>query len=320
MPSSAATPRADILAFLSQHYHPTNKIPGLVAELDFAAHLDTMGFGDRLVRGGWIVEPESPQFYQDRVALFPAPFGSSNAVPATPVITAAQYLRGAGMRTLYCVPISVNGTSVEWKAAEMSGPSVGEPSPLVDWFAGFPPRRRAYVKRTPNANVAPIANVDRVELDVLFARESMLDVIRADHLVTANDLDYLVWGRRATYPVEIKEKTVAGLGRVRAGQNRAQRPDAIGPWLGLDIGPFSKLACFAAAGAGQDSLFVVREIEDRVSRRHKAWHMIRFSELCRSCSWVFQGGGTNMLGGASAVVKVPLRAFQPLDREHLEAL
>lgn len=224
------------------------------------------------------------------------------------------------MRTLYCMPTGVNGMLVEWTAAEVSGPTVGHTRPLVDEFLAFPPRKRAYSKRTANANVAPLANVDSKELEVLFARESMLDVVRANRLVTANDLDYLVWGTRATYPVEIKEKTVAGLGRPETSTSRAQRPDPIGPWLGLDIGPFSNLSCFAAAGSGQDSLFVVREIEDRVSRRHRAWHMIRFSDLCRSCSWVYQGGGTNMLGGSSAVVKVPLKAFQPLDRAHLEAL
>jgi hypothetical protein len=306
-PSPPAPTREEILRFLARHYHPTNKIPGLMAELDFATMLEGMGYGDRLVRGGWIVEPESPEFYSKRVALFPAPFGAASTEPPIPVVTTAQYLRGAGMRTLYCVPLAVAGTSVTWGAAEMSGPTVGSPHPLVEEFSQFPHRQRGYSKRTADADVSPLGAVAARELEVLFARESMLDAIRSDRLVVANDLDYLVWGKKSTYPLEIKEKTSADGGK-------------IGRFFGLDIGPFSKLACFEASGSGHDSLFVVREIEDRESRRLKAWHMIRFGDLCRSCSWVYQGGGRNMLGGASAVVKIPLGAFRPLDRTSLADL
>jgi hypothetical protein len=209
------------------------------------------------------------------------------------------------MRAFYCTPSRVSGTTVEWAAEEMSGPVVGPAKPLAAEVAGFPPRRRAYTKRTPDADVSPLADVVSDELEVPFARESMLEAVRKEHLAVANDLDYLVWGQKATYPVEVKEKTAA------AGGNQ-------GDWLGIDIGPFSKLAAFGAYG--HDSLFIVREITDRSTRQMKAWRMIRFSDLCRACSWVYQGGGKNMLGGASAVVKVPLAAFQPLDRAHLDAL
>lgn len=90
--------------------------------------------------------------------------------------------------------------------------------------------------------------------------------------------------------------------------------------MGLDIGPFVKLAFYAAKRGNLHSLFIVREIDNPVSRNLVNWWFITFDELAQYASWVQQAGGASMTGGASAVVKIPKAEFKPLDRSHLERL
>ncbi len=236
----------DILSFLSERYSPRNKVAGAVAEIDFARYVTSLGLADRLVRGGWIVEPNAPDFYSKRVAVFPAPFGGSPAPPA-PVITAAQYLRHAGMRSLYAVPLPKGMLDFDWLAADITGPNVGPLSPIHDAFRDYPKRANTLSHRHYSTDVSPLTVAPSEELQTLFARESMLDAIRSRYLAVANDLDYLIWGRHATYPVEIKEKTIAH--------------DAyMGDYFGIDIGPFAKLSTFTSFGSDLKGLFVVRSL------------------------------------------------------------
>ena len=69
-----------------------------------------------------------------------------------------------------------------------------------------------------------------------------------------SDVDGILWGERFTYPLEIKEKTAA-------------TDKVLGDYFGLDVGPFVKLAYFAARQGNLHSLFIVREI-DNVEERN----------------------------------------------------
>lgn len=122
-----------------------------------------------------------------------------------------------------------------------------------------------------------------------------------------SDIDGILWGQQYTYPIEIKEKTPAN-------------DSKLGDYFGLDLGPFVKLAFYAARRGHLKSLFIVREIDDPQTRRLVDWWFIQFDELARWASWVPQAGGRGMGGGASAVVKVPKDRFARLDRQALEAL
>jgi hypothetical protein len=42
--------------------------------------------------------------------------------------------------------------------------------------------------------------------------------------------------------------------------------------------------------------------------------------LAQFAGWGGRGGGTNMQGGGSAVVRVPKRKFKPLNAENLQEL
>jgi hypothetical protein len=94
----------------------------------------------------------------------------------------------------------------------------------------------------------------------------------------------------------------------------------MGPFFGLDVGPFVKLAFYAAKRGNLHSLFLVREIDNAEERNLVQWWFIKFDELAQFASWVQQGGGPNMGGGRSSVVRVPKCEFHPLTAESLNAL
>ena len=99
--------------------------------------------------------------------------------------------------------------------------------------------------------------------------------------------------------MEIKEKTVA-------------TDISVGHYFGLDIGPFVKLAFYAAKKGNLHSLFVVREINNVTNRDLVGWWFITFEQLARYASWNARSGGTNMGGGGSTVVRIPKSEFRQL--------
>jgi len=99
--------------------------------------------------------------------------------------------------------------------------------------------------------------------------------------------------------LEIKEKT-------------SGTDNKLGEYFGLDVGPFVKLALYAAKKGNLHSLFFVREINNTDDRQLVNWWFITFDKLAQFASWQPQGGGMNMQGGGSAVVKIPKSEFTAL--------
>jgi hypothetical protein len=140
-----------------------------------------------------------------------------------------------------------------------------------------------------------------------FSKENLRVAFQSRFMSEISDVDGIFWGQQITYPLEIKEKTAA-------------TNNKLGEFFGLDIGPFVKLAFYAAKRGNLHSLFIVREINNPVSRNLLNWWFITFDELAQYASWVQQAGGASMTGGASAVVKIPKAEFKPLDHAHLARL
>ena len=90
--------------------------------------------------------------------------------------------------------------------------------------------------------------------------------------------------------------------------------------MSLDIGPFAKLAFYAARRGNLRSLYVVREIDNTTDRNLIGWLYVTFEDLVQRASWVPSRGGRNMLGGEAYVVRIPRTAFSPLDAANLAAL
>ena len=140
-----------------------------------------------------------------------------------------------------------------------------------------------------------------------FWKEHLRVALNTRYMSEISDVDGIFWGRQYTYPIEVKEKTVANDSR-------------LGDYFGLDLGPFVKLAHYAAKRGNLHSLFVVREITDVESRELINWRYITFDHLAQFASWVPASGGTNMMGGGSTVVKIPKCEFETLTAEALAAL
>jgi hypothetical protein len=122
-----------------------------------------------------------------------------------------------------------------------------------------------------------------------------------------SDIDSVFWGSRFTYPIEIKEKSVA-------------RDTSMGEYFGLDIGPYVKLSFYSARRENFKSLFIVREVDESLDRREIAWWFAPFIEIAQYASWNSRAGGRSMSGGTSATVRIPKHIFKPLTREALASL
>jgi hypothetical protein len=140
-----------------------------------------------------------------------------------------------------------------------------------------------------------------------FTKEHLRVVFQTHFFSEMSDIDGIFWGQQYTYPIEIKEKTVAKNPRV-------------GDYFGLDVGPFVKLAFYAAKRGNLHSLFVVREIDNTDDRNLVNWWFITFDTMAQYASWVPMGGGRNMRGGASSVVRIPKAEFKALTAENLALL
>jgi hypothetical protein len=163
-------------------------------------------------------------------------------------------------------------------------------------------RNYNFLRYNTNTSVIPDSSIPEE-----YAKENLRVVFNTHFMVEASDIDGIFWGQERTYPIEIKEKTPATDSR-------------LGDYFGLDAGPFAKLAFYAAKRGNLHSLFVVREIDSVQERNLVQWWYITFDTLAQYASWIPQGGGQNMLGGRSSVVRIPKAEFRQLDRNSLESL
>src|SRR5437870_6832088 len=139
------------------------------------------------------------------------------------------------------------------------------------------------------------------------AKEHLRVTFQSHFMSEISDVDGIFWGEQFTYPLEIKEKTPAPSKK-------------LGPFFGLDVGPFVKLAYYVAKRGNLHSLFVVREIANLETRELVNWSFITFEQLARFASWFPMAGGTSMGGGRSSVVCIPKAEFRELNKANLDEL
>ena len=311
-----APTRTEMLAYLARAYSSVNanKLNGIRAELDFARYVEGAGFASRTTPGGWILRPNRVASFgkESSVALFPLPVapagrtagGIDAGTVGTAVRAIAAHLQSANIDTYLC-ELDASGA---WNATLVGRPSEAAPVPVADVLKGrFTARTRAYNHLRYKNDPASLEGFNDLELARLYALESVRITVAADYFAEASDIDTLLWGRSRVYPIEMKEKT------------RANDQD-IGPWFGLDVGPFTKLGFYAAWYQRFSSLFVVREIGDVQTRKLVRWWVVDFDTIAKRASWVLRSGGTSMGGSASAVIRIPIDAFTELDAAYLQSL
>lgn len=294
-----------------------NKLRGLLAEVDLRRYLVELGFGDRISRGGWIARREGSGEFGHRTAVFfpetlqagiDYPVSRPLPAPDLGLHTICATFHQTGIAAYFCAAtVAQNGDplTVQWQAVQLGLPVQQQFQSFPECVAGlFRQRPRPYNFLRYYGDVSAIPE-DAVADE--FSKENLRINFQTRFLAEVADVDGIFWGQQFTYPLEVKEKTVAA-------DNR------LGPYFGLDVGPFVKLAFYAAKHGNLHSLFVVREIANVDTRELVQWWFITFDQLAQYASWIQRSGGTSMTGGASSVVRIPRSEFQTLDPDHLNTL
>lgn len=293
-----------------------NKINGMLAEIDLRNALGNLGFGGRISQGGWILRNVGPGvFGHHTVVVFPETIlpnqvysqGAAIAAPPIALHTICSTMHQIGVQSFHCVPsiaIKNDPLSVTWQATQLGIPNPAPYSSIQATIQNFGLRTRKYnfLRYKTNAAVIPLSSIAEE-----FTKEHLRVTLQSHFMTETSDIDGIIWGQQYTYPIEIKEKTAAN-------------DNKLGDYFGLDAGPFVKLAFYAAKKGNLHSLFFVREINNTEDRELVNWWFITFDTLAQFASWVPQGGGMNMQGGGSTVIKIPKAEFTQLSSTELAKL
>lgn len=294
-----------------------NKLNGLLAEIDFRNYIGSLGFGERVSEGGWILRSDDRgdfSFGQNTIVLFPEPVEPSTQYSANRVLpeprrglhTICATFHQIGIRSYFCSPrLNDNSTEgIQWYATELGRPDEQPHQTFPECIQGFNKRRRPYnfLRHSTDVSLIP-----EEAIPTEFSKESLRVAFNSVFYAEPSDVDGLFWGREMTYPIEVKEKTYAN-------------DPSVGKYFGIDVGPFVKLAYYAAKRGNLHSMFVVREIDDEEERNLVAWRYITFERMAQFASWVFRAGGRGMTGGRSATVRIPAEQFEVLNSEVLRGL
>ena len=300
-----------------------NKVNGLLAEIDFRNYLSMIGFQDRVSVGGWIARSKGASIFGDNtIVMFPdtilpdTDYGINRTLPNPThgLHTICSTFHQIGLKSMFCASEIVKSgvaESVRWKSIRLGLPTQQQYEEFPNSIVDFNVRLRAYNflrYGTKNMSIMESINViPHIALAEEFSKENLRVCFQSHLLAEISDIDGILWGEQYTYPLEIKEKTVAS-------------DSGMGEYFGLDVGPFVKLAFYAARKGNLHSIFIVREIDNPIDRNLVNWWFIPFDRLASFASWVSMGGGTNMQGAGSTVVKIPKRKFFELNAEALSKL
>lgn len=293
-----------------------NKLNGMIAEIDLRNTLNDLGFSKRISPGGWIVRNVGPEVFGHHTSVFfpetiragvEYPDNRNFEEPPRALHTICATMHQIGIHSYYCIPAVIrddDSSSVKWYSTQLGIPS-------QDSYHPFPENLTNYGLRTRNYNFlrykSDSSQIPEVAVPEEFSKEHIRVHFQNKFMCEMSDIDAIFWGEQYTYPIEIKEKTAA-------------EDSKVGKYFGLDVGPFVKLAFYAAKRGNLHSLFIVREINNTTERKLVNWWFIPFEKLASFASWIPVSGGTNMRGGGSSVIKVPKSEFLPLNKSNLEKL
>jgi hypothetical protein len=293
----------------------------------FAAHTPTaalirrvtdLGFSNCVGRGGWMARTAGQGIFGHTTAAFfpetvqpgiPYPPERVLPQPTLGLHTICSTFHQSGIASFYCaatVESEDDASTLHWHSVQLGLPAAQPYIPFLDAAAALNFRRR---ERSYNflRYKTETAGIPEGAVPEEFSKEHLRVTFQTGFFSEISDIDGILWGQQHTYPLEIKEKTPA--------------PSRdMGPYFGLDVGPFVKLAFYAAKRGNLHSIFVVREIDSPETRNVVNWWFITFDQMAQFASWVRQSGGRSMTGGRSSVVRIPKAEFQELNAAALAAL
>jgi len=295
-----------------------NKRNGLLAEISLRDHLRLLGFQDRTSPGGWIVRQEGQGIFGHTTAVFfpetvqPGVLYAPDRQLPQPTLglhTICSTFHQSGIASFYCaatIDTKDDASTLQWHSVQLGLPAAQPYVAFLDAAAALNFRRRErrynFLRYKTKTEGIPEGAVPEE-----FSKEHLRVTFQTGFFSEISDIDGILWGQQHTYPLEIKEKTPA--------------PSRdMGPYFGLDVGPFVKLAFYAAKRGNLHSIFVVREIDSPETRNVVNWWFITFDQMAQFASWVQQSGGRSMTGGRSSVVRIPKAEFRQLNAAALAAL
>lgn len=294
----------------------SNKANGMLAEIDLRNKLIALEYGNRISQGGWIIRNVGAGVFGHQTSvIFPMTIEPNKDYPADRALedppmglhTICSTMHQIGVHSFYCVPTISHDDDyslISWNAKQLGIPVPTVYQPLTEAIQNFSIRKKRYnfLRNHTNADIIPELSVPEE-----FTKEHLRVTFQNHFMSEMSDIDGILWGQQYTYPIEIKEKTVAN-------------DTKVGDYFGIDVGPFVKLAFYAAKKGNLHSLFFVREIDNTTDRNLVNWWFITFDIMAQFASWVSVGGGKNMQGGGSTVVKIPKSEFKPLTPQTLAEL
>lgn len=293
-----------------------NKINGMLAEIDLRNHFQQLGFENRISQGGWIVRSTGAGAFGHHTDVFfpmtiiPESNYSEDRnfeEPPRRLHTICSTMHQIGIHSYFCIPVieeDNNAESVKWFSTQLGIPEDDSYHDLIG-------SRNNFIERSRNYNFlryqTDATQIPEEHLAEEFTKENLRVSFQNNFMCEMADIDGVFWGEQYTYPIEIKEKTSAHDSR-------------LGDYFGIDVGPFVKLAFYAAKKGNLHSIFIVKEIDNPDDRNLLTWWFITFETLAQYASWVPRRGGTSMGGGRSMVIMIPKHEFKELNLENLNKL
>jgi len=294
-----------------------NRVNGILTEIDFRRYVEGLGFTERVSFGGWIARSGGSNIYgHNEIVLFSEiiqpqkSYSPNRKMPDPPygLHTISSILRQNGITSYYCSAIILNSNdaeTVEWHALEIGVPSQKTYNKISNGgLIGFMQNMARVDSKNQNTKVSDIP-VEVIAEE--FSKASLRVSLQNIYMMEILDIDALFWGKQQTYLVEV-------------GENAHSTDDYLGDYFIIDIETFIMFSHFTAKRGNLHSLFVVREIDDMVSRNLVNWWFITFEQLAQYASWTPIAGGKNMRGGGSSVVRIPKSEFTELKAQTLAQL
>lgn len=307
-----------------------NKAKGLTAQIRLEEQFssgDWKKHAEKTFSGCWLLSPKSLKSYKKRHAFFvhnkilketgdeinPQVLLGNQARPFYGI---AEFLRNAGFKIIYAIPLSGNGRidfepfysknyeSIKWNFFEYQNEQLVRRSEN-DVFDGWTRRGMARYRKDKWENDSlrqNFLNMTQYQLDSLVLNElfytGYLKSVQKKSADDPYDVDsFLIsLSQKHIFPVELKEKFPVLTNTER--------------YFGIDAGRILMMMRICIPN-DSNGLYLIREMNGE-GTDVVGWKYMTLSKMIMTSSWNLQAGGRGMGGGDTQTVKLPYDEFETI--------